>query len=116
MTSIDLTPAIHNAAAAELESWDSLDEATGPAMAVTGTVLWSGEDDAEAGLWETTAGPSRWELETNEFIDVLAGRMTVTRDGDEPIEVNAGDCVFFPRGWTGTWEIHEPLRKCYVTF
>ncbi len=22
----------------------------------------------------------------------------------------------FPRGWTGSWQIHEPIRKLYVLF
>ncbi len=116
MTPTDTTPAIRDCVAADLEAWDDLAEATGSVMAVSGTVLWSGEDDCEAGLWRTTAGPSRWSLETNEFVHVLSGRMTVTRDGEAPIEVGAGDCIFFAKGWTGTWDIHEPLRKCYVTF
>jgi uncharacterized cupin superfamily protein len=28
----------------------------------------------------------------------------------------AGDLAAFPRGWAGTWEIHETLTKAYVTF
>jgi len=27
-----------------------------------------------------------------------------------------GDTAVFPRGWSGTWEIAETLRKLYVIF
>ena len=42
--------------------------------------------------------------------------MTVTVDGGEPVKVNTGDSAFFPKGWSGTWDIHETLRKVYTIF
>ena len=60
--------------------------------------------------------PSRWLLETHEFIQLVAGSMTVTVDGGEPVKVNTGDSAFFPKGWSGTWDIHETLRKVYTIF
>jgi uncharacterized cupin superfamily protein len=42
--------------------------------------------------------------------------MTVTRDGEESVEVGAGTSAFFEKGWSGTWEIHERLLKSYVIF
>ena len=42
--------------------------------------------------------------------------MTVQADGGEPIEMAAGDVAVFPRGWSGTWKIHEKLRKVYALF
>jgi uncharacterized cupin superfamily protein len=27
-----------------------------------------------------------------------------------------GDTAVFPRGWAGTWQIHETIRKLYVLF
>ena len=32
------------------------------------------------------------------------------------MEVEAGATVLFPQGWTGTWDIHETIRKLYVIF
>ena len=49
-------------------------------------------------------------------MQILAGRMTVTPDGGEPTEIAAGDVAVFPRGWGGTWQIHETIRKVYVLF
>ena len=52
----------------------------------------------------------------NEVIYVLSGRMTVTPEGGEPTEIGAGDVAVFALGWTGTWDIHETVRKVYSVF
>jgi len=109
------TPYLAAAATAELEDWGPLEEATGPEMTTSGLTLWK-DGDQEVGVWECTPGPSRWRLETHEFVQILAGRMTVTPDGGQPTEIGAGDIAVFPRGWTGTWQIHETIRKVYVLF
>jgi uncharacterized cupin superfamily protein len=49
------------AAAAELEDWGPLEEASAAEipMSVRGLTIWSAESSgAEAGIWECTAGPS----------------------------------------------------------
>jgi uncharacterized protein len=110
-------PVLRDAATrSDLEDWGPLEEATGPEMHTSGLYLWEDGNGQESGIWECTAGPSRWELETNEFVHVLSGSMTVTADDSDPMEVKAGDTVLFPKGWAGTWEIHETLRKLYVIF
>ena len=113
---ITATPFLAAAADAELEDWGPLDEATGAPMHTSGTTLWTGEGDQEAGVWECTAGPSRWSLGTNEVVHIVSGRMTVTPDGGAPSDIGPGDIAVFPRGWTGTWQIHETIRKVYVIF
>ena len=30
--------------------------------------------------------------------------------------VAQADTAVFPRGWAGTWQIHETIRKLYVLF
>jgi uncharacterized protein len=111
----DLTPYLASAADAALEDWGPLAEATGEPMQTSGLTLWS-DGDQEAGVWECTPGPSYWKLETNEVVHILAGRMTVTPDGGEPQDVGAGDIAVFPRGWAGTWQIHDTIRKVYAIF
>ncbi|WP_214105912.1 cupin domain-containing protein [Acrocarpospora catenulata] len=70
-----------------------------------------------SGIWESEPGRSRWEFDTRgEIIHVLAGRMTVRRDGGEPVELAAGSTAYFPIGWTGEWTVHERLRKVYVVY
>lgn len=109
------TPYVAAAATAELEDWGPLEEATGEEMSTSGLTFWK-DGDQEAGVWECTPGPSRWTLETHEFVQILSGRMTCTPDGGEPTEIGPGDIAVFPRGWTGTWQIHETIRKVYVIF
>ena len=54
--------------------------------------------------------------EENEFVYILSGSLTVTPDGGKPATFGAGDCAMFPRGWRGTWDLHETVRKVYVLF
>jgi hypothetical protein len=108
-------PSLSHAADAELAPWGSLDEASGPEILTAGLTLWS-HGDQEVGIWECAPGPSRWLLETNEFIHVVSGRMTVTIDGRKPLELAPGDIAVFPLGWSVTWEIAETLRKIYAIF
>ena len=52
----------------------------------------------------------------NEVIYLVAGRMTVTPDGGDAAEIGVGDMAVFPKGWNGTWDIHETVRKVYFIF
>ena len=109
------TPFLASAADAPLEDWGPLEEATGDPMRTSGRTLWQ-DGEQEAGVWECTPGPSYWKLQTNEVVHIVAGRMTVTPDGGEPVQIGPGDAAVFPRGWAGTWQIHETIRKLYVLF
>jgi uncharacterized cupin superfamily protein len=116
------TTVLNAAATAELEDWGLLEEATSAEipMQVHGLELWSASPDTEdgpsTGIWQCTAGPSYWVQEENEFIYILSGSLTVTPDGGKPATFGAGDCAMFPRGWRGTWDLHETVRKVYAVF
>jgi uncharacterized cupin superfamily protein len=109
------TPFLASAATAALEDWGPLEEATGEPMQTSGLTLWQ-DGDQETGVWECGPGPSYWKLETNEFVHIVSGRMTVTPDGGESQDIGPGDTAVFPLGWAGTWQIHETIRKVYVIF
>ena len=81
-------------------------------------VVFASEDSRVlCGTWECEPGASRWEfLDRGEFIHVLSGRMTVERDGEPAVELTAGSTAVFPIGWTGTWTVHETLRKVFTVF
>jgi len=114
------TTVLSAAATAELEDWGLLEEATSEEvpMQVHGLTMWTGPEGSgqETGIWQCTAGPSYWVQEENEFIYLLSGSLTVTPDGGKPATFGAGDSAMFPRGWRGTWDLHETVRKVYVVF
>ncbi|EME22671.1 hypothetical protein G419_05105 [Rhodococcus triatomae BKS 15-14] len=85
-------------------------------MRTAGKVLWKGDGNLEAGLWECDPGPSRWLFETNESITMFSGLMLVTEDGGQAYEIKAGDSAVFPKGWSGTWDIRETVFKFYTAF
>jgi uncharacterized cupin superfamily protein len=114
------TTVLTAAATAELEDWGPLEEATSEEvpMQTHGLTMWTGPEGSgqSTGIWQCTAGPSYWVQEENEFIYLLSGSLTVTPDGGKPTTFGAGDSAMFPRGWRGTWDLHETVRKVYVLF
>ena|SRR5215471_15617439 len=66
------------------------------------------------GIWECS--PGRWQrtIMQEEFAHFLTGSATfIPADGD-PIEIKAGDSIWFPANSRGVWEINEDVRKVYV--
>lgn len=116
----------HTLNPSELDS-SSLDEkplAPPSAEPLSGEILVRGRvefatDDKSiiSGVWESDPGTSRWEFLTRgEIVHILSGRMRVTRDGGEPVDLIGGSVAYFPIGWTGTWDVIEPVRKFYVVY
>ncbi|MBT2231048.1 DUF861 domain-containing protein [Nonomuraea sp. NEAU-A123] len=46
---------------------------------------------------------------------ILAGRATLTGEDGQTVELAPGSTVVLPDGWRGTWDVHETIRKTYVT-
>lgn len=65
-------------------------------------------------IWEKEVSSFPWEYDADETCYILDGRVTVTPEGGEPVEIEAGDLVTFPRGMRCTWDIHESIRKHYT--
>lgn len=73
------------------------------------------EKGVHTGFWRCEPGTSEWNFTgLGEVIHVLKGRMTVTEEGGDPVELGPGDVASFPTGWKGTWVITETLEKFYV--
>lgn len=68
------------------------------------------------GTWEATPGRFRRAVVDAEFSHFVAGRATFVSDAGQTYEFRAGDAAFFPRATTGTWEVHETLRKTYMVW
>jgi len=50
-----------------------------------------------------------------EICQILSGSVTVRTDGGEVTHLTPGSTLVMPSGWSGTWEVHETVRKLFVT-
>jgi uncharacterized cupin superfamily protein len=64
-------------------------------------------------IWTKEASEFPWEYDVEETCYVLEGRVVVTPEGGEPVEIGPGDLVTFPRGLRCTWRVEAPIRKHY---
>ncbi|MDJ1372509.1 DUF861 domain-containing protein [Gulosibacter molinativorax] len=88
---------------------------TGPTQTWLEEFTSDSEKGVHTGFWRCDPGVSEWDFaDMGEVIHVLRGRMVVTEQGGEPVELGPGDVASFPVGWKGTWEITEALEKFYV--
>ncbi len=78
--------------------------------------IWTSEDGSlETGLWECTPGTFVARRDGyNEVAQILSGRATIKGDDGVVEELAAGSTFVTPAGWTGTWIVHETMRKLYV--
>jgi uncharacterized cupin superfamily protein len=66
------------------------------------------------GVWECSPGSWRRQVMDEEFAHFLSGKARFTPDLGEPIDIDAGDALWFSRNCTGTWEVIETVRKVYI--
>jgi uncharacterized cupin superfamily protein len=64
-------------------------------------------------IWTKEVSEFPWSYDATEVCYVLEGRVVVTPDGGEPVEIQPGDLVTFPKGMSCTWKITAPIRKHY---
>lgn len=64
-------------------------------------------------IWEKEVSTFPWTYDAQETCYILAGKVIVTPDGGEPVNLGEGDLVTFPKGLSCTWAIKEPIRKHY---
>jgi uncharacterized protein len=79
---------------------------------------WTFEETADgklfAGVWESTPGKWRIVYDEWEYCSILSGVSVITRDGEAPRRVAAGDAFVIQPGFAGTWEVVETTRKLFV--
>lgn len=71
------------------------------------------QDNLLAGTWECEPGILQLDLDLMEFCHLLKGHWVLTSDAGQVNEVTAGDSWIFPKGWKGTAEVKETVRKVY---
>ena len=66
------------------------------------------------GIWECS--PGRWQrtIMQEEFAHFLTGSATFIPANGDPIEIKAGDSIWFPANSCGVWDIKEDVREVYV--
>src|ERR1700743_1876150 len=66
------------------------------------------------GIWECS--PGRWQrtIMEEEFAHFVKGSARFVPTKGDPIEIRAGDTIWFPANSAGVWEIEEDVRKVYV--
>ena len=66
------------------------------------------------GIWECS--PGRWQrtIMQEEFAHFLTGSATFIPTNGNPIQIKAGDSIWFPANSCGVWDIKEDVRKVYV--
>ncbi|MCW2289762.1 cupin domain-containing protein [Leucobacter luti] len=117
MTTIP-TLAVHNTAAADLGAHAAKPTAVTADLTEASLTAWEGgpNNRIETGLWECTTGDfTAARIGYTEICTILSGSVTVDVAGEAPEDFGPGDVMIMPSGWTGTWRVHEPLRKHYTT-
>jgi len=83
---------------------------------MSGWIFFGGEDEPiEVGVWACT--PGGWTVTDRpdtETVRIISGRARLTDAGGRAAELGPGDLLVLPRGWSGRWDILEPVRKLYV--
>ena len=69
-----------------------------------------------AGIWESTPGRWRVSYTENEFCHITAGEVRIESSSGESWSFKAGDSFVVPAGFSGIWDVSQPLRKLYVIF
>jgi len=64
-------------------------------------------------IWAKEASEFPWTYGEKETCLILDGRVVVTPEGGEAVEINVGDLVEFPAGMSCMWKITKDIRKHY---
>jgi uncharacterized cupin superfamily protein len=107
---------LHRADRAALGAFAPKPTSTTEGQQEAALTVWTAPEGVETGVWEATPGRFTATREGyHEICQILSGRATVTPTDGVPVDIGAGDTLVTPAGWTGVWEVHETLRKTYVT-
>lgn len=80
----------------------------------SGEVSGMESEGAMVGIWECSPGIFRRQVTKREFCHFSSGHCFFIPVGQSPIEIRAGDTVYFPADCDGVWDVRETLRKTYM--
>ena len=64
-------------------------------------------------IWQKEASNFPWHYDATEQCYILEGSVTVTPENGQPVQINKGDFVTFPKGMSCTWNITADIKKHY---
>ncbi len=69
-----------------------------------------------SGIWESS--PGKWQIHygEEEFCAILAGKIILTNADGVAETFQTGDAFIIPKGFTGSWETIDAVKKWYVIF
>lgn len=113
------TVLMRNAPAHTIQAFAPKPTAVTPGQSEGSADLWSTPGTqhgvVETGIWEADLGTFTATREGyHELCYLVSGRVTLTEEGEQPLELEAGDLFVTPAGWRGTWQVHEAVRKVFV--
>jgi uncharacterized cupin superfamily protein len=65
-------------------------------------------------IWTKEVSEFPWQYDAQETCYLLEGVVTVTPESGEPVEIQKGDLVIFPKGMRCRWDIRKDVRKHYT--
>jgi uncharacterized protein len=69
-----------------------------------------------AGVWESTRGRWRVTYSEHEFCHITRGRVRLEDNKGKRWEFGPGASFLIPAGFSGVWEVLEPVSKLYVIY
>ncbi|MCQ0091045.1 cupin domain-containing protein [Roseovarius sp. M141] len=82
---------------------------------MTTTVQHTTEDGKVlSGTWQATVGTFHATYTDYEFVHMISGRIIITPDGGDAVEVGPGDAFVVEADFKGTWKILEDVTKHFV--
>lgn len=105
-----------NIPAQKLTDWGTPKTIGEPVCHLSGIQIIENQDGSEGGIWECTPGKFTREIMQAELTTFLKGHAIFHPEVGDPIEIKAGDVLFFPENSKGTWEIIETVRKAYLCY
>jgi len=100
----------------KLTDWGTPKTIGEPTCHLNGLQIIENQDGSEGGIWECTPGKFTREIMQAELTTFLKGHAIFHPEDGDPIEIKAGDVLFFPENSKGTWEIIETVRKAYLCY
>lgn len=100
-----------NAINTDLEGWKVV--AGSPTMK-TWILHTSADGSMISGHWEATPGTYHATYTKYEFVHLISGKIKITPDGGQSVQVGPGDAFVVEAGFKGTWEIQEAVRKHFA--